>query len=275
MKTIRKHLAIVMALLIGFAAFAPLSLQPAEAAAKYDLPSRVTNYEYKKGKWVKLSYSDLKYNKKGYLTTVTHSDGTKRSLKYSYYPNGNLKKITCPNGEAMRFNSKGLLTKQYTDKGNVCVKCSYNGSAVSKYWYRYGDNAYYKYKNYPDGSIKQIETRWVRSSEDPISITTFDENGLLVKEIDVMSPYSYNTAFKYTYDKKGRVKSVTEYQNYSNKKPKKTVKHVFSYKNARSVRKRDRYTSLINTHVGYLNNGQTIAAGGGYMDAIRSILPTR
>ena len=53
MRSIKKHMALIMALFMVCAAFATFAAQPVDAATKYDLPSKVTNYNYKKGKWVK------------------------------------------------------------------------------------------------------------------------------------------------------------------------------------------------------------------------------
>lgn len=100
--------------------------------------------------------------------------------------------------------------------------------------------------------------------DDPDSIIRFDKNGLLIKE----NCYTY----KYSFDKKGRVRSVIESYTDGGKSQKER-KYVFSYSNAKSAKKRSRYTSLINAHIGSFNYGQNIAAGGGYMFAVDFIFP--
>ncbi len=275
MRDIRKHIAVIMVLLMVCAAFAPLAVRPADAATKYDLPSKITNYNYKKGKWVKVSYSKLTYTKTGYLKTVKHSDGGKMSLRYSFYKNGKLKKITCPSNEAFHFNKKGLATKYCSSPGYTFIKYRYKGSAMTGYWDR--DEACwfkYSYVKYPTGKIKEIHVNDPHfQSEEPEYITTFDENGLLIKEVEVMSPDSMERTYSYTFDKKGRVKSVKEFYKYGKEKHY-TCKYVFSYSKSKKTKVRSRYTSLINSHIGILNYGQTVASGGGYCDAIRFILPT-
>ena len=67
MNGIKRKFVLIMALLIVFSAFAPFSVQKAEAGSKYYLPTKVTTYKYKKGKWVKDWSESYKYNKKGYI----------------------------------------------------------------------------------------------------------------------------------------------------------------------------------------------------------------
>lgn len=268
MRSIKKHMALIMALFMVCAAFAPFAAQPVDAATKYDLPSKVTNYKYKKGKWVKVSSSKLTYTKKGFLKTVKHSDGTKMSLKYSFYKNGKLKRITCPGKESFRFNKKGFTTRYCLSSGWTFAKYRNNGTDMTGYWD--SDEARwfkYSYLKYPNGKIHEMHIRFT-NYEEPDIITTFDENGLLLEEYE----YGYKTTYKYKFDKKGRVKSVAV--SYDDGKPSYTWKYVFSYSKAKKTKVRSRYTSLINTHAGTLNYGQTVASGGGYCDAIRFILPT-
>ena len=107
------------------------------------------------------------------------------------------------------------------------------------------------------------------SNADPDAVTRFDENGLLTSEAE----FNYITFYRYIFDKKGRVKDVIVVYKDGNKEMGRS-KYAFSYSKARSVKNKSRVNAVINTHSGTLNYGQTVAAGGGYMDAIRFILPT-
>ena len=187
MNGIKRKFVLIMALLIVFSAFAPFSVQKAEAGSKYYLPTKVTYYKYKKGKWVKDWSESIKYNKKGYVLESRFKQGKqteKYKYKYSYYKNGKLKKKKLPGGESYIFNKEGRMTEYRLSSGKVFEKYKYKGSRLVKF---YDGDCWFKltYTEHQDGSIARIETR---IPGDPLDVepkrwSEFDENGLLVSSL--------------------------------------------------------------------------------------------
>ena len=263
MNGIKRKFVLIMALLIVFSAFAPFSVQKAEAGSKYYLPTKVTYYKYKKGKWVKDWSESIKYNKKGYVLESKFKQGKqteKYKYKYSYYKNGKLKKKKLPGGESYIFNKEGRMTEYRLSSGKVFEKYKYKGSRLVKF---YDGDCWFKltYTEHQDGSIARIETR---IPGDPLDVepkrwSEVDENGLLTKEGDKDS--DYETSYKYSLDKKGRVSSVIECRG-----KRKCYKTVFSYSKAPTTTKKYIYNYQINSSVGYLNEGMRAASCEGLID---------
>jgi membrane-associated protease RseP (regulator of RpoE activity) len=67
--------------------------------------------------------------------------------------------------------------------------------------------------------------------------------------------------YKYSFDKKGRIKSVIEYTGKH-----KSGKTVFSYSKAPTTSKKYLYNYGINSTVGYLNDGMRAASCEGQVD---------
>lgn len=259
-----KRTSLFIALLVAFSMVFVMTIQPAQAAKKYSLPVKITNYRYKCGKFTKVSYSKLYYNKKGHLIKVKHSDDTSSKLKISYYKTGKLKKITCPDSSYFSFGTNGRMTKHaYKD---IRQTATYKGKRLVKY--KDGDAYKYRYTYYSNGRIKTIEEGFYGNANDvePEAKLTLNKKGFVTGESSNGGPTFKLT---YSYDKKGRVKTVTEYC-----KGKKSDRYVFSYGKARA-KNRSKYTAVINAHV-YPGGsaGMQIALTGGYGDAVTYILPT-
>lgn len=152
------------------------------------------------------------------------------------------------------------MTEYRLSSGKVFEKYKYKGSRLVKF---YDGDCWFKltYTEHQDGSIARIETR---IPGDPLDVepkrwSEFDENGLLTKEGDKDS--DYETSYKYSLDKKGRVSSVIECRG-----KRKCYKTVFSYSKAPTTTKKYIYNYQINSSVGYLNEGMRAASCEGLID---------
>ncbi len=263
-KTVRRISAVLAFLLCATVLFT-LTSAPAMAKAKYKLPSKVTCYKYKKGKFVKDKSESFKtkYTKKGHLKTKSYDDGEKRSIKYAYYKNGQIKQITLPGGEKFKYNKKGQLTTYLPEKS----KYVYSGKRLVRYRERSDlEWRYYKYSYYSNGNIKTVADCY--SSDCPASnadfIVTLNKRGLYSKKSSEGETWG---SFKYSYYTKGKnkglVKSVTEY--YHNKPEQKIY---FSYKGAMKTSSKAKYNTIINSTITLGVPGLEHAASSNYTEAL-------
>ena len=143
---------------------------------------------------------------------------------------------------------------------------TYKGKRLVKY--KDMDAYKYRYTYYSNGKIKTIEERYIENANDfePEAKLTLNKRGFVSGESSNGGP---TFKLRYSYDKKKRVKTVTEYCN-----GKKINRYIFSYGKAHS-KSRSKYTTVINAHV-YPGGtaGMQIALTGGYGSAVTYILPT-
>lgn len=263
-----KHFAAVMIAIMTLTLFMPVSVYGANKSTDYYLPTKVTVYKYKGGKWVKWYSESYKYNKKRYISKWTYSDketGTEKGTnKYEYYSDGTLKKKTLSGGESYVFSKKGHVTKYRLASGKIYERYKYKGSRLSRFYDGYG---WYDlvYTDHQDGSVARIDAspEYFDSDDPSEAWCEFDENGLLIKEGSEISREGQNVTYqifnyKYKYDKKGRVTSAVEYY-----KGKKDMKTVFSYSKAPKTKDRIKYIYSINSCAGYLNYGMRAAVSEG------------
>ena len=128
------------------------------ASGSYKLPTKVTTYEYKKGKWKKTGSYTYKYDSKG---NMTYWDGAKLKPVYS---NGKLKKVTVT-GKSDQ-GEKYKTTKTYDAKGRISywecprfdwvMEYSYNSKGYVKKMHPNTNASNYSYKYYGNGLPKQI-----------------------------------------------------------------------------------------------------------------------
>lgn len=259
--TMIKRVSLFIVLLVIISMTAVMTIQPAQAKSKYYLPSKISYYKYKNGKFVKSEAYSLTYNKKGHVTATKRSSGNTSKLKYAYYKKGYLKKITCPGGEFFAFDSKGRMTKYWS--GDSTDKTYYSGKRLTKCW---EDRDWYKFKYsyYPSGNVKSISERYMENPDDmiPEYMITLNKKGFIAKE---SSNGGSTYTLKYSYDKKGRVKAVTEYRG-----SRKLRRYYFGYKKARTTTSRSKYTAVVNAYVfPYGPQSMLVAVGGGYAAALQ------
>lgn len=143
------------------------------ASGSYKLPTKITHYEYKKGKWKKTATYKYKYDSKGNLT---YWDGAKLKLTYK---NGKLKDVvvTGYNGSGDKY----ITTKEYNSKGRIIswgstdpsgeafyglMEFSYNNKGYIKKMQPETYARYYTYKYYKNGLPKQITRTNLEDFED-------------------------------------------------------------------------------------------------------------
>ena len=160
----KKILALVMTLtLVSGLVLTFGAVETYAASGSYKLPTKITQYEYKKGKWVKTATYTYKYDSKG---NMTYWDGAK--LKPTY-KNGKLKKVkvTGKNDAGDKF----ITNKEYNAKGRIVYWVSGDPDGELFYGersYSYNNKGYikklqpqtyprnYAYKYYKNGLPKQI-----------------------------------------------------------------------------------------------------------------------
>ena len=133
------------------------------ASESYKLPTKITQYEYKKGKWKKTATHKYKYDSKG---NIKYWDGDKVK---STYKKGKLKLVVVTGKTDSGY--KYITTKEYNSKGRIVSwgstdstgevfgglrEYSYNSKGYIKKMQpeKYARN--YKYKYYKNGLPKKI-----------------------------------------------------------------------------------------------------------------------
>jgi len=211
-----------------FAINVPAFQAAAKSGQPYNLPVKVTNYSYdsKNNKWSKGETTKYRYNKKGDLIYTT--DIGKITLKYKrgkVIKASNVSKekyatFTLKTASSYTYDKKGRLSKRKTSTGTSSESAYVY---TTKYYYNKKGTIYKKKDN--NGALDIYELNNY-SGKIPKEILfegetfVYNKNGLPLS-FDLGSViYTY----KYTYDEKGRVKSVIERLD-----GKKWRKCVFSY----------------------------------------------
>lgn len=160
----KKILAFIMTLtLVSGLVFTFGAEETYAASGSYKLPTKITNYEYKQGKWKKIATHKYKYDSKG---NIIYWDGSK--LKPTY-KKSKLKKVVAT-GEGEN-GYKFVTTKLYNSKGKI-IECDTTGPSGDEFHntllYSYNGKGYirkmqpetcarnYKYKYHKNGLPKQI-----------------------------------------------------------------------------------------------------------------------
>lgn len=223
-------------------AFVVVSLPVTVSAAskKYALPTSAKIYEDydHTGSWTYANTMKIKYNKKG--DPVRYGSNT---ISYKYKGKKRKKMVVnTPDDE----DYGGKIVIYYNKNGHV-YKTSQDGkvSVNKKGWInreRYGAKHKMSFKYYKNGSPKLIKV----SGE----YTKFNKKGLptLTK-----LPYSGEviySKFLYSYDKKGRVKTLILKKKYEGESWKKELKVVFSYSKKRNTSHQRKWAVIISNTAG-------------------------
>ena len=160
----KKIFALVMTLILVSGLVFTFGAEKTYAASgSYKLPTKITQYEYKKGTWKKTGTYKYKYDSKG---NITYWDGAK--LKPTY-KNGKLKKVVVTGNNDS--GDKFITTKEYDSKGRIIYwesadpsgevfhglrEYSYNSKGYIKKMQPQTCARNYAYKYYKNGLPKQI-----------------------------------------------------------------------------------------------------------------------
>lgn len=143
------------------------------ASGSYKLPTKITQYEYKKGKWKKTNTHIYKYDSNG---NITYWDDAKLN---PIYQNGKLKAVTVT-GKTDRGGIY-ITSKEYNSEGKIIswgstdptgdifyglMEYSYNNKGYISKMQPETYPRYYNYKYYKNGLPKQITMTTLDDFED-------------------------------------------------------------------------------------------------------------
>ena len=255
-KAFSVFMAMVMAVL--FTTFAVTDVQA--ASKKYELPATRTCYYYYDGSWYKEMTIKYKYNKYGQTTKANNSkivwkNKNKKPVKatfgkkknYVYHVKNFSKKGRIVSASYCKYNSAGKTESGFSD--NVKYKYNKKGWISKATEKKTGTVMNYKYSFHKGGIPKKIKATVNGKNENWNNTYSVSKKGLITNITSIYNESFYNDSyvdkyrFSYSYDKKGRVKTII-IERMLNGKWEKAYKTTYTYKKYKTTNKKAYFTAI-------------------------------